>query len=201
MAYSASTGFRFRRSLYGGDLPAGLRFRVANSATIKIGDAVRVNNAGFLVRAAAGNPVLGILTGIVNNTGINVFGLGATTASATLTEDDQVATSSTNQTNNVATGWIEGEVVVDPAGALLWYNDADDTMAQTNVCQFYDVVAASAQIDESSADDSSGQFQCVVLDPDGDSDASKGLFRIAEPQLLSEVGNGGSGADVTVNAA
>ena len=50
MAYSASTGFRFRKALSGKDIPSTLEFRVANSSTLKIGDAVRVNTGGFLVR-------------------------------------------------------------------------------------------------------------------------------------------------------
>lgn len=187
MAYSASTGFRLRKSLYGVELPAGLQFRAANSATLKIGDAVRINTAGFLVRAGAGNPVAGILTGLYDNNGLNLFALGAATVGATLTADDQVVTASDNQTRT--TGHVIGEVVCDPAGALLWYNDADGDLAATNDFQLFDVVAASSQISQSTASDTSGQFQLVSRDPDGDSDASKGLFRITECQLITEVNN------------
>lgn len=179
MAYSAATGFRFRQSLSGKDIPVPLRFRAANSATLKIGDAVRINTGGFLVRAAAGNPVGGILVGLVNQDGINPFSLGADAAGATLIEDDQVVTSSTNQT---AATYIQGEVVIDKSGDVLWYNDSSGTLATTNLFQFFDVVAASGQIDQSTASDSNGQFQLIAIDPDGDADVSKGLFCINEPQ-------------------
>lgn len=187
MAYSSSAGFRFRKNLASSEQPASLRFRAGDSATLTIGDAVRLNTSGLAVIAAAGNPVLGIVTGIVDKDGINPFSLAYSNGTgATLTGDDTVATASDNSTR---ADYIEVEVLVDPAGNLLFYNDADDTMAQTNVGQLYDVVAASDQIDESSASDTSGQFQLVSLDPDGDSDASKGLFRIAEPQLITQIGN------------
>src|SRR3990167_285089 len=97
MAYSATTGFRFRKSLSGKDLPTALDIRAASSATLKIGDAVRVNTSGLLVRSGAGGPFAGILVGLVNQDGINPFSLGADAAGATLTEDDQVVTSSTNE--------------------------------------------------------------------------------------------------------
>jgi len=186
MAYSSTTGFRFRKSLYGGDLPAAQEFRVANSTTLKLGDAVRVNTGGFLVRAAAANPVLGILIGLYNQDGINPFSLGADAVGATLTEDDQVATGSANQT---AATYIKGAVVVDPAGVLLWYNDANGNFTIANDLQLCDVVAASGQIDQGTVSDTSGQFQLISRDPDGDGDLSKGLFRIAEPQLISQIGN------------
>ena len=184
MAYSASTGFRFRKSLSGKDEPAAVNFRVANSSTLKIGDAVRLNTGGFLVRAAAGNPVLGVLVGLYGgdseNDGLNLFAFGAPTTGATLTEDDQAATASDNQTRQT---FVSGAVACDPSGDDLWYNDADGDLARTNLLQCFDVVAASGQIDNTSASDSNGQFQLVQLDPDGDGDLSKGLFRIAEGEL------------------
>ena len=193
MAYSASTGFRLRKSLYGGDLPAGQVYRAGNSATLKVGDAVRLNTSGFLVRCAAGDAVLGILTGFVAvesnaslTSGVNPFALGAPTAGATLTEDDQVATASDNTTRSE---YIAGEVVVDPAGALLWYNDSNESLDATDDGAYFDVLAGANQIDAATVSDTSGQFQCLGRDPDGDADASKGLFRINENQLSNTIGN------------
>ena len=187
MAYSASTGFRLRKNLYGLQTEGQqLSVRVANSTTLKLGDAVRLNTGGFLVRSAAGEAVLGLITGFRASTtsdaaGVNPFGLGADATGLTLTEDDQIATSSTNQTR--ADVYLVGEVTVDPAGILLFYNDSDGTLARTNIGQYFDVLSGSNQIDSASASDSNGQFELIEIDPDADGDASKGIFKIAEHEF------------------
>ena len=183
MAYSSGAGFHLRKSVYGGDLPAGMNFLLDDSATFTIGDAVQVDTDGLLVRSTAGEEVLGVLVGIVSDDDINVFSLdsgSAPIAGSTLTGDDTIATSSTNSTDSTRS--VNGKVVLDPAGALLWYNDSSGTLAQTNLCQFFNGNATADQIDQTSASDANGQWQLMELDPDGDSDASKGLFRIAENQ-------------------
>jgi hypothetical protein len=187
MAYTDSTGFIYRRPLLGSDQPVVMNFRIGDSATLKIGDAVRINTSGLIVRAEAGNPVLGILRGICDKAGINPFSAGYINGlGATLTGDDTVVSASDNSSR---AEYAQARVQLDIAGCNLWYNDANGDLAQTNVGQLFDVVAASGQIDQSVASDTSGQFQLLQLDPDGDGDASKGLFRIAEPQLLNHVGN------------
>lgn len=188
MAYSATTGFRLRKNLYGITTQETHRFIIGNSATIKIGDAVRLNTSGFLVRSAAGEPVLGIVAGITDRNGLNLFTPQAQgTVGSTLTPDDQVAVSSTNQSDGTRS--LKADVVLDPAGVNLYYNDASSTLAQTNVGQLFDVASGSSQIDQGTASDTAGQFQLLEIDPDGDGDASKGLFRIMENQLPSELGN------------
>lgn len=179
MAKTASTGFTFRRSLYGVEHPAPMRFRLANSATVKIGDLVRVNNAGFLVRCATGEVPGGVLVGIVNHDSINPFSLGADAAGATLTPDDQVATKSSNQTDAT---YLQGEVILDPAGVCLWENTADGTIATTNLFQMFDV-ANGNQVTSGSASDANGQVQLIAIDPDGTGSTTKGLFRINESQF------------------
>lgn len=188
MAYTASTGFRFRKSLIGVEHPGTMDILLAGSATVKIGDLVRVNTSGLLVRCATGEVPLGVLVGIVDKNGINVFSpRAAGTTGATLTPDDQVATSSTNATD--ATRNLKGQVIVDPAGTQLFYNDADGDFAQTNLFQFFDV-ANGNQVTQGSAGDANGQVQLVQLDPDGDGDASKGLFRINENQFSMGIDTG-----------
>lgn len=181
MAKSAATGFSFRRSLMGVEHPGTQDFILAGSATVKIGDAVRLNTNGLLVRAATGEPVLGILEGIVDQNGINAFSPRASgTTGATLTPDDQVVTSATNASD--ATRKLKGRVILDPAGYCLFYNDSDSTLSQTHIGQMFDA-ANGNQITVGGASDSNGQFQLVAIDPDNDADASKGLFRIVETQL------------------
>lgn len=191
MAYTANTGFRFYRDLRGGmTAPTPIRIRIANSVTLRVGDMVRVNTGGFVVTVGATAPVGGVLTGFVDNHGINPFSLGYNTGnpSVTLTGDDTLATSSTNQTR---ASYIYAEVIVDVAGEYLWRNKADGSFTQTNLFQFFDVDANSRQVATGGASDSNGQLQLMAIDPEGTTmegdnvsaaDATIGLFRIAENQ-------------------
>ena len=189
MALSAATGFRLRKSLSGIEVGANLFGRIANSTTLKIGDFVRANTAGFIVRVGVGSPILGVCSGFrvtnrADNEGVNPFALGAPTAGATLTEDDQIATASDNQTR---VEFAVAEITVDVGGHLLWYNDADADQARTNDYQFFDVNAAGNQVTQSTASDANGQVQLISRDPDGDADLSKGLYRIVEHQLGGDI--------------
>lgn len=183
MAKTASTGFFFRKGLNGLEHVGSADLLLAGSATVKIGDLVRVNTAGLLVRCAAGESPCGVLTGIVDNAGINVFSgrvQSTSVAGATLTPDDQIATASDNATNLAKN--LKGQVALDVSGQILWYNDSDSTLAQTNLLQFFDA-ANGNQVTVSTASDANGQVQLLQIDPDGDADVSKGLFRLNETQF------------------
>ena len=203
MAYTAGTGFRFWRTLSGaGHAPAPLPFRIANSTTLRIGDAVRVNTAGFLVTAAAGAAIAGVLQGFVDESGIPPNSLGYSRAALTLTGDDTVATSATNQTR---ADYLNGLVQLDPQGDCLWLNDADADQAQTNVFQFFDSDSNGRQVTQSTALDTNGQWQLILWDPKGSSnepynpvtaDASMGAYRINENQF-----SGGLDSATAKNAA
>ena len=181
MARTATTGFFFRRTLYGLEHPGLQSYVIGNSATIKIGDAVRINTAGFLVRAAAGEAIAGVVDGLTDRNGVNVFSPRASgVTGTTLTPDDTIAVSATNQSD--ATRELRAQVIIDPAGICLFYNDADSDLAATNRYQFSDSNSTGNQI-VLSVSDSAAQWQLMVLDPDGDADLSKGLWRIAENQF------------------
>lgn len=198
MAYSSSDGFRYYRSLSGqGEAPAPIRYLIANSTTLKKGDLVRVNTSGLLVAAGVGNPILGVITGLVDNDGINVLSFGYTgatghTDASSNGGDDTVATASDNSSRARA---VYGEVIIDPSGDILWLNDASGDFTQTNLLQLFDVDAADSRtVDQSSASDTNGQLQLMVLDQEATggktADASKGLFRIAEGQVAVGVDQG-----------
>lgn len=182
MAKTASTGFIFRRSLTGQEHPAPLRFKLANSTTVKIGDLVRINTSGFLVTCSSGDAVGGVLIGIVNQDSINPFSLGADGAGATLVPDDKVTTKSTNQTDAT---FLQGEIVLDPGTTCLFENTADTGFTVSNLLQMFDA-ANGNQITTGSASDANGQMQLIQIDPDGTGSTTKGLFRINENQY----GNG-----------
>lgn len=183
MAKTANKGFFFREGLNGLEHVGHLEVILAGSATVTIGDLVRVNNAGLLVTAASGEPVAGVLVGVVTKEGTSAFSPRAEStgiAGATITGDDTIATASDNATNAVKN--LKGVIIPDVSGQNLFYNDADSTLAQTNLFQFFDV-ANGDQVTVGSASEANGQVQLLQLDPDGDADVSKGLFRIAENQF------------------
>ena len=138
MAKTASTGFTWRKSLTGDDSPVTSDFIIGGSATIKIGDLVRINTAGLVVNCATGGIQLGVVAGLVDQNGINVFSPRAQgTSGATLTPDDQIATASDNATN--AAKLLKAQVYVDPTSSNLYFNIADGNLAQTNLFQTFDV--------------------------------------------------------------
>ena len=192
MARTAASGFRFWRTLSGeAHQPVPIISRIANSTTLRVGDAVRINTGGFLVSAAVGETVAGILIGFSDEAGINPFSLGYSRSALTLTGDDTLATSATNQTR---ADFIYGEVVIDPNS--LWLNDADEDLDATDIAGYFDIISSARVIDASTVSNANGQMQCVLWDPKGSSenpfgpataDASFGAFKINESQFA---GNG-----------
>lgn len=190
MAYTNSRLFTYRKNLLGlGSSPTPLKIIIANSSTVKIGQMARVNTAGFLVAAGAGNTVavLGRISGLVDNNGIPVLGQGynANLTGHTASGDDTVTSASNNQTRTVAV-YAFVEVGLE---SVLFFNAANGALAQTNLLQFFNLISTSDQIDQSTASDTIGQMQLVELNPDNDTDTTKGLFRVAVPQLSAQINN------------
>lgn len=158
-----------------------------NTATFTIGDAVRVDTNGLLKRCAAADVPLGILQGIIDQNGINVFETSrvpsTSIAGATLTPSDTITTASDNSSNG--TKQLQGQVIVDPSGSNLYWNQTNNTgLAQSNLFQYYNILTSNpGQIDTATASNSSGIFQLVGLNPIGDGDTAKGLFRLAQDQM------------------
>jgi hypothetical protein len=161
-------GFSYRKSLITKDEPTLLYFIIDNSDTITLGDAIMINTDGHAVVATATEEVAGIAACVVDKNGIAVEPDSGTTDTWTVESD--------NETDKLY------QVGIIVSKYALFSNDSSGTLATTNLMQFFDLTSES-QIDQSSASDSTGQFQLIGLDPDDDADASKGLFRIAESQL------------------
>lgn len=182
MARTNSKYFEYRKNLSGNmAAPIPVKIKVANSTTIKRGQAVRVNTAGFIVPNGAANAALGIVAGLIDNNGVpvNAFQYDSGRTGHTNSGDDTVVTASDNQTRTLAV-YAEVEVGLE---SVLFFNDANGDFADTNLLQFFDLVSTSDQVDQATALDTNGVLQLIQLDPDGDGDASKGLFRINENQL------------------
>lgn len=203
MAVSGTSikGFTPTKSLYGVDIPATPKFILGDSRTFSVGDAVRLDTSGLLKRCASTDPaILGIVAGLYDQNGeVGVFSpriAGQAITGATLTPDDTLATASDNSTNGAKK--LTARVILDPAGVILFRNVSNGSLAQTNVGQFFNLSASNAgQIDQASASDTSGQLQLVELDPDGDGDVTKGLFRIVQSQLANNNTSYGSTAIIT----
>jgi hypothetical protein len=192
MAQTANTGFRFFKSMTGQETsPVPTQIRIANSTTLRTGDAVRVNTGGFVVTAGASAALAGIVTGFVDENGINPFSLGYKTGnpSVTLTGDDQITTSSTNQTS---AHYILAEVILDPTGSLLFVNKADGALTQANLFSLFVEDSNSRQISQASASATDGQWQLIILDPESTggktADSTKGAFRMAKRQMTTIIG-------------
>src|SRR3990167_1931840 len=125
MARTDAKYFEPKQSLYGSEIPVGLQFLIENSATVRIGDFVRLSTAGTVKRVGVGSPILGRVSGIVSEEGINIFKtLGAPAVTGTKTGDETYGAASDNATVDK----VKAQVVLDPAGSLLFYNDSDDTL-------------------------------------------------------------------------
>lgn len=187
MARTSSQYFEYRKNLSGvGSSPTPLKVIAANSTTLKIGQMARVNTSGHAVACSAGDAILGLVVGLIDNDGIPVNSFNYTGATGhTNSGDDTVVTASDNTSR---TRKVYAEIMAAMPD-IIFYNDASAALAQTNLFQFFDHDATADQVDQSTASDTSGQLQLIELDPDNDGDTSKGLFRVAEPQLLYYHGN------------
>lgn len=189
MAKTNSKYFEYRKNLSGnGAAPTPVKIKVANSTTIKIGQIVRVNTSGFIVPNGVANAALGRVAGLIDNNGIpvNAFQFDTGRTGHTNSGDDTVVTASDNQTRTTAV-YAEVEVGLE---SVLFFNDASGDFADTNLLQFFDLVSTSDQVDQGTGSDSNGVVQLIQLDPDGDGDLSKGLFKINESQLNGALDTG-----------
>lgn len=205
MAASSTSvkGFKPYKSLVGVDMPNQLLYIVENSSTITVGDAVRLDTNGAVKRVLSTDPaILGIVTGIYDQTGnIGVFSPRMSTAAitgATLTPDDTFTSASDNRTNTVKQ--LSVYVQADINGDVLYENTAstNTALAQANIGSFYNILTSNpGQIDSTSGSVTSGQFQLVSLNPDGDGNTAKGLFRLVQSQFLTAFNGYGTNAVIT----
>ena len=152
--------------------------------------------------AGVGAAIAGVLQGFGDERGIPPNSLGYSRGGLTLTGDDTVAVSATNQTR---ADYLNGHVQLDPQGDVLWLNDADGDQALTNLFNFFDSDSTGRQVTQSTASDANGQWQLIIWDPKGTSqepnnpvtaDASFGAYRINENQF-----SGGLDSATEKNAA
>lgn len=173
-------GFEYRGQLDGNTgSPVTHRVLIANSSTVKVGDAVQMeafSSGGGCKRAAAGTEILGIVNGIVDADGIDLDNTG-TTIDGTWTSSAQTYAAASD---NVTVAGVRAEVVVDKNSKF--YNDSAGDLAAADEYKFFDL-ADQDQVANQNGSDTVGAMLLVERDPDGDGDASKGIFVIAESEL------------------
>jgi hypothetical protein len=161
-------GFEFRKSLNASETPQLLYFIADNSDVITVGDAVKINTDGHAELLTAGAKVAGVVAHVVDANGLPLTPDSGTLHTYTMPSDNETV--------------AQNKVGIYVGKDLLFANDSSGSLATTNLMQFFDVTDEDT-INQGSASDTAGQFQLVGLDPDGDGDASKGLFKIAESQF------------------
>lgn len=161
-------GFKYRKSLSGSaQTPAELRIIGANSVVFQVGDVIRINNAGFGALFVAGDLTLGVVTGVVDKNGKAIDPDTNTLDTYTMASDNQTVAQKKVQ-------------YIPTLQDFLFYNDSDDTLAQTNLMQYFPLNDENDVNGSSSSDTTLDTVRLVEIDPDNDGDASKGLWQFVE---------------------
>lgn len=140
-----------------------------DSTTYTLQRLVTVNTDGHVANVTSSDEkIAGVLVGFVGPNGESVdFDSGSKVA---------VTTDSDNTSDEQIHGIVD-------IGREIWIQlDADSTLAQTNIFQYFDL-NNNIQVDVADASDSNGAVQLLKIDPEGTGDESMGLYRIADHQL------------------
>lgn len=167
------TGFSYRKNIDGSTgAPTVLQAVGKNSITFQVGDLIRVNTSGFADVVDTGEAITGVVVGVVDANGVKIDPDSGTLDTYTMSSDNQTV--------------AQKEVRYIPAlPHYLFFNDADASLTRAMELKYFDTNDEN-DVDVASATDSeTAQVQLIERDPDGDGDASKGLFRIAESHFNS----------------
>lgn len=140
---------------------------IANSTTLTIGDVVR-GVSGFVALAAAGNRMLGLVEGFVTDKGVSLDVAQSSDFDGTFTTGGKgtgtYVSSGDNQTDKkiraVIRPFVQGMVLTAPLDATIGTTTGSDLRWYTA-----DLIAASDQLDESTALTTAGQFILLAQDP------------------------------------
>jgi len=176
-----AAGFKLYGHMFGCQAPMTQDILIKGSETITLGDAVDMDTLGCVKANDAGDYVYGVVVGLVGPAGTPLSKLPSGDVDGTYSGNagQYGSETYTAAADNTTDKKIKARVIVDPFA--LFMNDAAGDMAQADVGQFFDLTDED-QIADQDGHLTSGAFQLMKLDPDGDADASKGLFRIAEWQ-------------------
>jgi hypothetical protein len=172
-------GFEYRGQLNGAQNPVILTVPIVGSGTVKVGDAVRNAPGATRITNTSAN-VLGIVVGIVDRFGIDLDNTDPSNYDGTWTSSSKTYVAAAD---NMTDKKVAAQVIADENA--LFYNDADGDFTNPADNFLFIKCADHDQIDEDTTSATVGQFFVVKLDPDGDSDASKCIVKVALSQLAA----------------
>lgn len=141
---SGLKGFYPQRNMNSDENVAVQELIIANSTQVSIGDAIDITtDPGFAQAATATSKVAGVVVGIVNVNGINVFTSNATISgiNGTKSGDDTYTSSSTNKTVDQCK-----VQVVYTTPDQLFYNEADSTLTTVELGTYFALTATGDQV-------------------------------------------------------
>src|SRR3990167_597592 len=175
-------GFEYRGQLNGAQNPVTLSTLIGNSQTVKVGDSVNLDtlaNGGGVMRADAGDKVLGVIAGITDANGIDLDNTSTDNYDGTWTSSSKTYVATSDNTTDKK---VKALVVVDDNA--LWYNDTAGALVAADEFKYFDLTDQDQMADQD-GHNTAGAFVLIKRDPDGDGDASKGIFKIAEHWWIS----------------
>ena len=180
MADLGRTGFQFKYNLAGRTSGIQRAFIISNSATITVGDMVKLTS-GYVALAAATYPIMGVVVGLTDKDGIDLLSTRQTMAQAVYTESTKTVVCGDA---NVTGDQIKAIVDVDPFSVWSGETDNTSTDAESRLAGCYtDIINASDQANDDSAATTQGQLFIWGPDPESPSTIKANLYSIAEHQL------------------
>lgn len=166
-------GFTYRKNLDGSNsVPSLLKVIGKNSVVFTVGDAIRVNSSGFGDMAETTEGIIGIVQGVVDSNGLPVDCDSGKTDTWTMASDNQTV--------------AKKEIMFIPAfGHYAFSCDSDTTIELASIGKYFALNSTSDGVVTSGESFTIGSLdvQLIGVDPDGDADASKGLYRIVRSQM------------------
>lgn len=173
MADIKGPGFQYARNMDGSAYVPSLIYAIAkDSVTFTIGDAVRINTSGYVDICDAGEYVVGVIAQVVDADGYPLTPDSATTHDYTMDSD-----------NTTVDQNLIGFIPALPH--YLFWNDADADLSAIDIGQYFDLISSSQVDGDSNHDTTTKTVRLWQYDPDGDADASKGLFNFVESQIYN----------------
>lgn len=170
-------GFKYRKNLDGSSQSPTLRDLVgANSVVFQVGDLIRVNDAGRAALVAAGDLVLGVVTGVTSKNGAPIDPDSGTTDTYTMASDN-------------VTVALKKVHYIPALANYLFENTADSTIATADLFQYMAVNDENDVNPAGQSDTVVNIVRLIEVDPDGTGSTTKGLFQIVE-SFWSQNGGG-----------
>lgn len=168
-------GFSYRKNLDGSAYVPSFHYNIGkNDVIFTVGDAVRINSAGFTDLVESTEQIYGFVQTVVDKNGASVAPDTGTTNTWTM-----------NASNQTSTSYMYQVAVIPALPHYLFSCDSDTTLAQADIGEYFGINTTSDGILTSGHSDTPGtlEFQLIGRDPDGNADASMALVRVIACQL------------------